>query len=246
MDHNMSSRKAELLIQQQITDIYNKDVNKLLSEMYNIKHPLKPVDHLMCKQQTTQRDRCQYTKQGPNGERCIGTAELYPWFCDAHGLSIFEMNIAPSTIPHAGLGLFTQIELAKGDFIALYTGELLFPHEYALRYPQQDSDYCIEHSFLPIRDTKSGKIHLATAENAKSFPKGQFVPVTIDARSSQACLARYINDPLNSHLYMPNAIFKPFQGQKCVHIIVVAECDIPAGAEIFVAYGENYTKRHAM
>lgn len=209
---------TEQALQQTIRRIYEADRLNMLMELHGVTHS----NDNLC-----------------NAPLCQHSTQLYPWFCNTHGPHAFEMEIKPSTIVDAGMGLFTTHALQRGDFIALYTGDVLFSLEFKERYPHDDSAYTLEHSLTPIVRA-DGKVCMAAAEYAKKLPKGRAVPIFIDASHIQSCLARYINDATNSNTGIPNATFVPYQGKTCPHIIVIAASDIPAGSEILVEYGSKY------
>lgn len=57
--------------------------------------------------------------------------------CPQHLLTDMGLSIRPSTIPGAGLGLFTEVPRARHEFISDYTGDLMYDdtdtiHEYAV------------------------------------------------------------------------------------------------------------------
>ncbi|KAG5187398.1 hypothetical protein JKP88DRAFT_153606, partial [Tribonema minus] len=126
-----------------------------------------------------------------------------------------NLKVAPSTIPGAGLGLFsvktievTRAQRAAGVRIIKYTGEQLTNEQVNARYGVGPRPYV-----LGLRR-----------------PAG----MNVDARSTQSSVARYCN-----------AGDRPGHGLTCNARFtetgwLVATRTIPAGAEIITKYGGGY------
>jgi hypothetical protein len=119
-------------------------------------------------------------------------------------------------------GLFTTVARSQGDILCSYTGDLLSEEEFRERYPDTSvAHYCL----------------------ALSVPDRPRSTVTIDARSTQSCVARYINDGTPSRI-SNNCTFKLVhteEGGRIVHVRAMR--DLAAGTELFLAYGEAYWKQ---
>jgi uncharacterized protein len=86
-----------------------------------------------------------------------------------------DFRIAPSTVPGAGLGLYTKISRQKGKLLLRYSG-----------------------SVRPLEE------FLALSDRSTSMRYGLRIgKKVIDARHSHSCLARFINTPkgLSSPIY---------------------------------------------
>eukprot|EP00762_Andalucia_godoyi_P003956 ANDGO_05736.mRNA.1 hypothetical protein EMIHUDRAFT_97090 len=53
------------------------------------------------------------------------------------------LYIAKSTIPGAGYGLFSQVDIQKNEIVSEYTGRIMTDIDYSLRYPENDAEYVI-------------------------------------------------------------------------------------------------------
>lgn len=121
--------------------------------------------------------------------------------------------VKKSRIKNAGKGLFTTSRIRKGDVIVEYKGEKLTWAE------------------CEKRNEKAG------------VNMGYFFYVSknncIDANNTLDALARYANDAegrIRNKKYNNNAHYQIMKGKA----YVVATKNIPAGAEIFVEYGQEY------
>ena len=151
-----------------------------------------------------------YTRTGARCRRRTRRTNL----CYAHLEKEQHLRIKKSTIPGAGMGLFTTIDRRAHRKVAPYTGEYVTK-------PQDNygGDYVISLNAPP---------------NAPPFKY-------VDARKTTDGAGRFANNARrgdhktnNSHLYTnPNS-----QEAK-----VVASRNIPAGTEILAKYGNNYWRR---
>ena len=91
------------------------------------------------------------------------------------------VHVKKSKIPGAGQGLFAKQDIAKGEFVAWYTG-VFVPKEMV------ENDYYSSDYLLTLR--------------------GQ--DLVIDAADPLSCLGRYINDPLSKR-GGPNCKFMQYQ-----------------------------------
>jgi SET domain-containing protein len=83
--------------------------------------------------------RCQAINK--NGTRCKKrTCKMLPT-CHIHSKTLYGVEVKPSTIPNAGLGLFACKYFNRDDIIAPYNGELLTKQELNDRYGRTDGDY---------------------------------------------------------------------------------------------------------
>lgn len=129
------------------------------------------------------------------------------------GVVFFDLYVAESQIPGAGLGLYTRSDIPAGALIVEYAGEVLTIEQCRKRYGD-DLPYAPYLYFV-------------------SYKK------CIDSRDTPEALARYANDA-NGYVKVKglknNAEF--INKKKVPYII--ATRDIPAGSEILVDYGEDY------
>lgn len=123
------------------------------------------------------------------------------------------LKVKTSTIPHAGNGLFTTKLIKKGEDIAEYTGTVITAKEADAKADAKDGsgDYLITLNSKKVLDVFGSKCLAGIANDAEGFQK----------------LKGYSN---NAEIY---------QDSKS-HVWLAATKDIPAGSEIFVAYGKAY------
>lgn len=116
-----------------------------------------------------------------------------------------------STLPNAGKGLFTKVNIRKGEKIVEYKGKIITWKQHEKLAEQDKGGYAFYVS--------------------KNY--------VIDAFDTPQYLARFANDARGlSRLegVRNNAVYE--EKKKIVHI--VATRNIPAGSEIFVSYGDEY------
>lgn len=127
----------------------------------------------------------------------------------------YILAIKDSTIPSAGLGLFTECDIKKGALILEYEGDILTMKEVRERYGEriQDAAYLYFVSYKKC----------------------------VDAQYNIDSFARYANDAEGYEVV--NGIFNnsEFTNVRGVPYIKATK-DISAGAEILVEYGGDYWK----
>jgi len=120
------------------------------------------------------------------------------------------LTIKKSTVPGAGKGLFTKVPIKKGTLIVEYKGEILTWKEV-----EAMAEYRIGYVFF-VYNTH-----------------------VIDAWNYKRSLARYANDA-RGLVRLPgvnnNCEYHVFRRR----VFIRALRDIPAGSELFVAYGSEY------
>lgn len=125
-------------------------------------------------------------------------------------------QIKPSTLKGAGKGLFTTKPIKKGDIVVEYKGEILSWKQVKKRYPDLSQIDYIFHA---------GPNHW------------------VDAALTPKEFARYANDAKGVSKVKTirnNAEYQVIKRKP----YIVATRNIPAGAEIFVDYGDSYWKNH--
>jgi uncharacterized protein len=118
--------------------------------------------------------------------------------------------IGPSQIPNSGQGLFTVIDIYKGEIISLFKGEILTDEEVKFRESQGEHQY-----FICLLDGRM-----------------------MDSKNVE-CFAKYANDAVgkSSSAFTNNAkITLDDDGNVCL----VATKNIKGGSEIFTSYGVGY------
>lgn len=105
---------------------------------------------------TLSSQRC--TRRSRGGGRCKQRVILGQPVCWVHLLRDFKLRVAPSRIPNAGLGLFASATAAvrhppvrraehrifrAGDPVVEYTGEVLTPAQFDVRYPHRNGPYVL-------------------------------------------------------------------------------------------------------
>jgi hypothetical protein len=71
------------------------------------------------------------------------------------------LKVKKSTIRNAGLGLFTTVDLGKGENIAEYSGEFIASDDYI----EGSSDYALQFTKETIIDAKSTQTHVGRYAN---------------------------------------------------------------------------------
>jgi uncharacterized protein len=124
-----------------------------------------------------------------------------------------DLEVKPSTLPNAGLGLFTKKDIKKGTRIIEYLGEVITEKELDRRAENDIYGYAFYISKRKV----------------------------IDAYYTPDEIARYANDA-NGIERVPgirnNCSYEIWKNRGWI----TAEKNIPAGAEIFVSYGADYWK----
>ena len=117
-----------------------------------------------------------------------------------------------STLPNAGKGLFTNVEIPKGEKIVQYKGEIITWKECEKRFGEDEGGYAF----------------YVTSKHC------------IDAYFTPQHLARYANDARGLSRIKGitnNSVYETMKDKK---VFIVSTKKIPAGAEIFVSYGDEY------
>ena len=119
-----------------------------------------------------------------------------------------------STIPNAGKGLFTAINIYKNEVIAIFKGEILSETEAELRVANNTDQYFINMIDGTIMDS-----------------------MNVD------CFAKYANDAeaFENSLYKNNSKITLDDDD---NVCIIATKDIKSQNEIFCSYGKKYWKKH--
>ena len=147
-----------------------------------------------------------------------------------------------STIANAGLGVFATRTFERGDFITTYDGDVV-SHSAAMAAADTTaaSHY---RALFAMRWTIAG---LRVPTNGRGL--GSFVNDTIDMNATKRAMRSIRTQPTNALFErLDNAQYNVFSNIPPrlgfdVAIVITARCHIPIGAEIFVAYGDDYWKR---
>lgn len=151
-----------------------------------------------------------------NGRRCMRTTCLYAKYCWQHTAKKKGFRIATSTIQGAGKGLIARKALRAGTRIS-YRGERMTPQAVDQRYPGNT---------------------LATYVYCFDNPRHGNRRECVDARSTQAGLGRWVNDPHGTRK-RPNAIWvHPTDTDPWPALMLTR--DIRSGEEILAEYGDEY------
>ena len=113
---------------------------------------------------------------------------LFTLRCRYHLRELLQLDVAPSTIPEAGQGLFSLSNRSKGDRIVAYTGESLSVSALEKRYPKGDVGvYCLAISSSVFIDSalSRGVGASANASRNGAKPNAKFV---LDVRGGSARL----------------------------------------------------------
>ena len=130
------------------------------------------------------------------------------------------LNIAKSSIPGIGNGLFTLRKIKKGEKICDFGGDLIGSKEFS----------------KILDDIKKGNYNLEAANYYVSLNSG----LILDSYASD-CFARYANDAegiIQDERFKNNA--KITEGSNKISAYLEALIDIPEGSEIFTSYGKSY------
>ncbi len=124
------------------------------------------------------------------------------------------LYIEISQLPNAGNGLFTAIDIYKGEIISLFKGEILSDAEAKTRAEKGEDQYFINLLNGSIMDSKH-----------------------VD------CFAKYANDAkgFSNSLLKNNAQITLNEDDE---VCIIATRKIKAGSEIFCGYGKRYWKKH--
>ncbi len=143
--------------------------------------------------------------------------------CAQHAIDMLGLAVKPSTIEGAGLGLFTTRPRRRGEYICAYLGRIMSREDFELA----PDAYSVQ--------SYGGKM--------------------LSARYSTDGFGRYANDgrsnTVNNCVLLTEAKFVRMYGQARARtrekgaICMAARRSIPAGAELFVSYGDDYWQKMA-
>lgn len=123
-----------------------------------------------------------------------------------------HLFLGTSTLPNAGKGLYTKVDIPKGEKIVEYKGEIITWKQCEARFGEDHGGY-------------------AFYVNSKHC---------IDAIYTPQHLARYANDARGISRIKGltnNSVYEIMKDKK---VFIMSTKNIPAGAEIFVSYGDEY------
>lgn len=126
------------------------------------------------------------------------------------------LYLKKSQIPNAGKGLFTAIDINKGEIISVFKGEILTERQIEIRVKNNKDRYFIQMLDGTIMDSMNVK-----------------------------CFAKYANDAkgsLDSALKNNSRIAVSDNDEVCI----IATRNIKAGEEIFCGYGKGYWNKHGL
>lgn len=140
-------------------------------------------------------------------------------------LSESKFMVQESTLPNAGMGLFTTVFIEKGSFVIEYIGEKLTEDEYYNRYPNGTGRY--------VAEIKNGS-------NPPSYIDGENI--------AKSGLARYINSSSNNDNQNTkkannpaNLVWKKQQfGKQAGRMYLYTIRDVLEGEELLFDYGNEY------
>lgn len=180
-------------------------------------------------------------------------------FCKWHLDSLCGLRIGESSIPDAGLGLFTTIERKTNDFITFYSGDVLTDFELNVRYhrDRNSPERPIQSRYIYQLTSQAGQVSAqegsreVTKEERTDVPTEQqqqsilFKPVyNVDAIHSQTHTGRYMNNVAGrtnakfvAYAYRPES-----DASQNFLVKVVASTRIVPGAEVIVGYGPGFNK----
>ncbi len=161
--------------------------------------------------------RCAYKNE--KGLRCKHNTVMTHPYCEDHTRSELGFWIDKSTVPNAGLGLFTDRKYKRGDTVVEYAGEVITTKQYNERYT--DSGYGEYGMTLGTRKV-------------------------IDARKTSSGLGRYVCDAYGSDL-KKNVQYEEDKGK--IFIVAIrkikpgSEILVSYGREMRVAMGIQKEKK---
>lgn len=169
-----------------------------------------------------------------------------------------------SSIPNAGLGLFTLVDRNKiGEFVTYYSGDLLTNKELVERYRLLDPESCLSPSYT-MEVQKGLKYRALTPEERDRIPeqeleslnedkKGKSVVydpgLLLDAVHTSSHVGRYINRPSPGGKPAANVKFvnPSYQSDRTspsdthFYVKIVTSKLIGAGEELIASYGRDYS-----
>lgn len=93
---------------------------------------------------TCKLECCRCAADTKTGGRCRRRTKKQLPYCYEHARSLLHVDIRPSTIPGAGLGLFALKEFKKDDLIAPYKGEIITKAQMDERYGDGLAKYALQ------------------------------------------------------------------------------------------------------
>lgn len=158
------------------------------------------------------------------------------------------LYVAPSTIPNAGLGVFTSIPLVHGDLVGAGGGDLVLSLQDILHHPRSGLnklDNALENYNWDLR-TVLFNLGVTTTTSATTTSAAAFVPGLESLINSNIALLNVAQaDSSVSHVLDPLTMINngstPYRNLSTVVIQ-----PIPAGGELFTYYGDDwFSKRDA-
>jgi len=140
--------------------------------------------------------------------------------------SPFQLRLAPSQVPNAGLGVFTREDIPAGSCIDEYTGEVLSSNRVS-NYSVEVRDDC----YVDARDFP--RCYMAMINDCSYIArrvirrKKRWVDITPKAYFGKD------NHPLVTNCKF---VLNRTEGRVFIHSLY----DIPAGSELFIEYGPYY------
>jgi hypothetical protein len=144
-------------------------------------------------------DRCEAKTK--NGQRCKRrTCSTNP-YCFQHTKSILNLVVKKSNIPKANKGLFTTIDVKKGQNIVPYTGEILNQNQLDSRYGNGQADYTFKVNnndrYIDARSTKS-----SIGRYANTNPGHNNASFSIDNRNQKVNIKASKNIKKDGEVYV--------------------------------------------
>jgi len=144
--------------------------------------------------------------------------------------SSFQLRLAPSQVPNAGLGVFTREDIPADSCIDEYTGEVLSSNRVSNYSVEVRPDCFVDACELP-------RCYMAMINDCSYIArrvirrKKRWVDITPKAYFGKD------NHPLVTNCKF---VLNRTEGRVFIHSLY----DIPAGSELFIDYGPDYWNYH--
>ena len=172
--------------------------------------------------------------------------ETFHVLCDEHLREKYKLEVKPSQIKNAGLGLFTTCAVKKGKLLGVFGSRRVVYRkrnekkidEFVDRYYEGDYDLLLKSPKLRSEDV------LLLCQNPLESSVFRFMNDAIgpDRRTSTRIIYLFLFNNVREEDIVHGWYLSGLEVKHCAGIKIAADVDIPKGGELFYDYGCDYWK----